>query len=154
MFGSDTRVRTAADRTVMRLPHVAACLATTAYALQTEAYLPHLQEGLIVSRLRNLAPASEATELEVVDSVLEIQKGDAKSLSSMYVAAIRAAAMDQVADEKTISRLSVSICSDSRRQKLRSVDRSGQSSIDTRFYHNSTGHSWRQHISDGSRYRQ
>lgn len=98
----------AARSIVMRLPCLAVCMVTTACALQTEAYLPHLDDNLIVSRLPVTDSGLEPTELEVVDSVLELSRGHAKSLSSMYVAAIRAAAMDEAADAAEISRVTVS----------------------------------------------
>jgi len=62
-------------------------------------------EYFYVNRLKAEAPAQSLSELKVVETVLELEKGNASSLSSMYVHAIQ---VQESGDTGLYSRLQVS----------------------------------------------
>lgn len=80
----------------MRTAWTALGLVTTATArIGMTFYSPEFDDNLVVSSLPNVAPISAPSELNVVDNVIELKKGEGRSLSSMYVQAIRIAAYQE-----------------------------------------------------------
>ncbi|QIX01884.1 hypothetical protein AMS68_007401 [Peltaster fructicola] len=80
----------------MRTAWTALGLVTTVTArIGITFYSPEFDDNLVVSSLSDLTPSSAPSELNVVDHVIELKRGEGRSLSSMYVQAIRTAAYQE-----------------------------------------------------------
>lgn len=74
-----------------------------ASSLNMAFYSAELDDELVISELPNAGAIRDPSPLRVVDTVMELSRGDGQSISAQYVQAIRAAAMEQSGIKRVVS---------------------------------------------------